>query len=262
MAENKVLKMEDVKAGIETEIKNIELFVKAGETEKAIGAEVALKALEKQYIELRTKEVFKELCEMESPTIETIKMHSFKVPTHKVKTNDKGIMTGIETGEKDRQIDLLKFCKYAELDTDWEAWANKLNQLLCLRAAIELGYSKEDMQKLSKTYYLDKKAQEVELGKTPTSNTQLCKALQMVIDHIVFDPKIIDGEPTEENCYKCNNHDVAYLLDLYTKKGKALLSVSVAKPEFLRRILMDVLHRIICNKKYSVEGFKENKESK
>ena len=109
MAENKVLKMEDVKAGIETEIKNIEVFVKAGEIEKAIAAEVALKALEKQYIELRTKEVFKELCEKESPIIETITMHSFKVPTHKVKTDDKGIITGIEKGEKDRQIDLIKF---------------------------------------------------------------------------------------------------------------------------------------------------------
>lgn len=262
MAEKKVLTMEDVKSSIETEIKNIAAFVKSGEIEKAIAAEVALRGLEKQYVELYQKQVFKSLCEKERPIIEAIIMHSFKIPTHKVKTDDKGIMTGIEKGEKDRQIDLLKFCKYADADTEWEAWGNKLNQLLCLRAAIELGYTKEDLDKLSKSYYLDKKAQEIELGKTPTSNTQLCKALQTVIDHIVFIPKMIDGEPTEENAYKCNNHDVAYLLDLYTRKGKTLLAVSVAKPDFLRRILMDVLHRIICNKKYSVDGFKANKESK
>ena len=262
MAENKYLKMDEVKASMEKEIANIAAFVKSGETEKAIASETALKGFEKRYVELRTKEVFKELTEKETPIIEAIKMHSFKVPTHKVETDDKGVMTGIKTGEKLRQIDLLAFCKYAEVDIEWESWANKLNQLICLRVAIELGYTKEDIEKLSKTYWLDKKAQSIELGKTPTSNNQLCKMLQTVIDHIVFVPKVIQDEITDENCYKCNNHDVAYLLDIYANRGKALVSVSVAKHDFFRKILMDVLHRIICNKKYSVEGFKKNKESK
>ncbi|MBR2340882.1 MAG: hypothetical protein IKA72_00535 [Clostridia bacterium] len=260
MAENKVLKMEDVKAGIEKAIKDIATFVKAGEIEKAIAAEVALKGFEKQYIELYQKQVFKTLCEKENPIVEAITMHSFKVPSHSVKTNDDGVMTHIETSEKDRQIDLLKFCKYADLDTDWQYTASRFNQLLCLRAATELGYSKKDIEKLATTYFLEQKAREVEMGGTPTSNSQLVKLLQTVIDGIVYQEKVVDGKPIEENAYKCNNHDVAYLLALYTKKGKGALSVQVAKNDFLRRIIATVLHRIITNGKYSVEGFKENKK--
>lgn len=261
MAENKVLKMEDVKAGIEKEIKNIEVFVKAGKTEEAIGAEVALKGLEKQYIELRTKEIFKSLCEKEKPIIEAITMHSFKVPTHKVETDDKGIMTGIKTSEKDYQIDLLKFCKYADLDTDWQHTASRFNQLLCLRTATELGYSKKDIEKLATTYFLAEAARKIELGETPTSNTQLVKLLQQVIDKIAFEAKVVDGKETEQNVYKCNNHDVAYLLAVYSKRGKKALSVKVARDNFLRSVITTVLHRVITGGKYSVEGYKEAKQS-
>ena len=61
MAEKKVLKMEEIKVGIEKSIKAIAIACKAGKTDDAIKAETNLKALEKQYVEQRTKEVFGEL---------------------------------------------------------------------------------------------------------------------------------------------------------------------------------------------------------
>lgn len=259
MAENKNLTIEGVKVDIEKAIENIAAFVKAGNTESAIAEEKKLKDLEKSYIDLRMTKVFEELCTKDKPIIEALKMHSFKVPSHKVKSNDKGIIESIETFEKDRQLDLLKFCAHAKLSTSWQYDASKFNKLLCLRAAVELGYDKDDIKKLSEKYSLQSKAKEIEMGKTPTSNTQICKLLQKVIDQIVFVPKIVDGEPIEENVYRCNNHDVQYLLALYTKKGKEKLSVAVSKDDFLRRIIATVLHRVVTNGRYSVEGFKEAK---
>ena len=262
MAEKKVLKMEEIKVGIEKSIKAIAIACKSGKTDDAIKAETNLKSLEKQYVEQRTKEVFGELCKTKTPIIEAIKMYSFEVPTHRVTTNDDGVMTGIETGKKNLQIDLLKFCQYGDFDAEWEHTASKFNLLLCLRAAREIGYTPKEIESLASKYYLSQQAKAIELGKTPDSNNQLCKALQAVIDEIVFVPKVVDGKEVDENSYKCNNHDVAYLLALYTKKGKEKLSVAVAKDNFLRRILMDVLNRIITTSRDTATGFKPAKEEK
>ena len=86
------------------------------------------------------------------------------------------------------------------------------------------------------------------MGETPDSNTQICKMLQKVIDSI-----ICAADSNAEKPYKCNNHDVSYLLMCYTKKGKNALGVAVAKHDALRRLVMDVCYRIIANGRYDLE---------
>ena len=56
-----------------------------------------------------------------------------------------------------------------------------------------------------------------------------------------------------KNAYKCNSHDVAYLLMCYTKRGRKQLSVTVAKTSYLCGLIVDVMHRITCNLRYGLE---------
>lgn len=56
-----------------------------------------------------------------------------------------------------------------------------------------------------------------------------------------------------KNTHRVNNHDVAYLLMCYTKRGKKVLSVAVAKNAYIHRLVLDVMHRIVTGKAYDLE---------
>jgi len=165
-----------------------------------------------------------------------------------VRDKDTRKITEFKLVEKPRQIDLLKFAKQNELATDWQHNGMALNQSLCLRAATELGFSKAEIAAVAKSYYMRKEAQELADGKAPVSNNALCKKLQAFIN------AILPPEDEEKgNVYKCNNHDVAYLLMTYTRKGRNALSIATSKDGALRMLVMDVMHRIITGKKYTLE---------
>ena len=107
----------------------------------------------------------------------------------------------------------------------------------------------------SKSYFLKEKAREIKLGKTPTSNSQVCKLLQAVIDEIL--PCNEDDTPA----YKCNNYDVKYLDALYGKKSnKYDLTIRVSNDAFFRRILVDICNRLVTGRLYGVDGYKGYKD--
>lgn len=220
---------------------------------KAIGE---LDEAEKKYATIVANTMYDEYAKKDNPIIEILKAYSYKTIGHretpsKDKDESKRIVS-VDAVEKERQIDLLAFCKRAKLDTDWQYTASKFNQLMCLRAAKELG---ADCKQIASTYFLQDTVKKIEMGATPTSNTQVCKLLQRVIDEMM---------PNETNdgkaIYKCNNYDVAYLDDLYGKKsGKAKLTVRVSNDAFLRRILVDIAHRLVTGGMYGVDGYKIDK---
>ena len=127
---------------------------------------------------------------------------------------------------------------------DWRYAIQKFNQLLCLRAAKELGVKSNPIKK---SFYMNKIAKSIEMGETPTSNTAMLKQLQFIIDKMLY----TEGE--HGNIYKASSKDVAYLNMLYTKKGKTILSIATAKHGFLNALVMDVLHKAVCKKDYSIE---------
>lgn len=205
--------------------------------------------IEKAYAELKAYEVYAELGKAEKPMVEAIVQRTYKVKRHaEVKDKDTKRITEFKLSDKEKQIDLLKFAKQNDLDTGWQHDVAAFNQSLCLKTASELGFSKSEIDKLAQNYYMKKEAQDIADGKTPTSNNQLCKKLQAVIDEIL--------PPEDEqkgNQYKCNNHDVAYIVKTYTRKGRAALSVAIAKDGQLRNLIADAMHRIITGAKYSVD---------
>ena len=192
---------------------------------------------EKDFAKYSALALYDKCAKDENPIIAVIKAYTYPILKHaEVRDeDDKRRILMLEPAEGDKQIDLLKFCNRAELSTEWSFAVTKFNKLLCLRAAKTL-------------------AEQIELGATPTSNTQTCKTLQRVLDAIL--PHGEDGKQP----YKANNYDVGYLDMLYAKKSsKELLTVSVSKDAFLRRLLVDIAYRLITGGKYGVDGYKVKK---
>ena len=242
----------------EQALKNIDAYNKAlseSDLKKMNELDVALKQLEIDYQNEMAKVVYQECLATENPMLSAITKYSYNVIAHKDKKEEDIVVERVLNDDKVRQIDLLKFCKYSQdikaknkLDCAWQYDVMAFNQLLCLRSAKELKFTPAQVKKIAQTYYMEELARKINLGETPDSNTQICKQLQAVVDKILFKD---DGKG--KNAYKVNNHDVAYMLMIYTKKGKSALAVQVAKHDFMRRIIADVLYRIVTDGKYSLE---------
>ena len=232
-------------------ISQIEAYNKAlkeNDAAKLAGIEQALREAEASYAEVKQTEVFGELQKTDNPVKAAITLHSFNVIGHRADRED-GVVKGFELVEdKPKQIDLVKLCKACKLPTDWQYKVEKFNQLLALRTANELKMTKAQIKAICDSFYMNDLARQVDLGGTPDSNTAICKQLQKVFDEVLF-----EDNGSGKNVYRVNNHDVAYLLACYTRRGKKLLAIAVAKNAYIHRIVMDVMHRVVTGKTYDLE---------
>ena len=214
-----------------------------------------LKELEKEYADTRAKIVYKECLDTDNPIKTAITRYSYSVLSHK-DNKEEGIITDREVKtDKTRQIDLLKMCKFAkdtkhekQLPHDWEYDVEAYNQLLCLHTAKELKCTDAQLNEIATSYFMKDIKRRMDSGETPDSKTKLCKNLQSVVDKILF-----EADENGKNSIKVNNHDVAYILQLYAKKGKTALSVQCAKHDFMRRLVYDVIYRVLTNGVYTTE---------
>ena len=205
------------------------------------GKLVELVNIEKEYRSLLEKEVFASCADVHDALVR----HHFETISHKVIMDD-GHMTGVEKSTKNVQIDLRKFCEFKSFDLAWFYEMQALNKRLTLRVAMNLGVKPEEVKAINNSYSMDKLAAEIELGKTPTSDTQCVKHMQKVLDTL---------SPDEG---KVNGHDLAYVLSCYTKKNnKTALRVVCSKHTILQSLLMDVFHRVVTGGVYGVDFKKD-----
>lgn len=144
--------------------------------------------------------------------------------------------------EIDKAIDLEKLHKYCDgigKDQKWIYYAQKLNFLLTVQKAKDLGI---DPKSINDSYAVAEIARDLDMGKTPTSKTNMLKTLNMVIAAMV-------GEE-----YKATSHDVNYLLTIWAKKStKKALTVSAARHRSMYGFLAEICHRIVLSKVYEIE---------
>ena len=105
-----------------------------------------------------------------------------------------------------------------------------------------------DPQKVNDSYAMSEIARQFEMGKNPTSKTNLLKTLQMVVNAMIGDG------------YKATSHDVNFLLSVYSKKNRKALTVSCANHRNFRGYVMEVCHRIVTGKSYELE-YKTKREN-
>ncbi|MBO7461981.1 MAG: hypothetical protein J6T96_05250 [Bacteroidales bacterium] len=218
-----------------------------------------LDSLVEDYNKILKIELYNQLVENDNPLIKAIE--EFVCPSFRVRDikNSDGAVTSKSVYDEDnnlnikyKTIDILDFDKYTGFvlanEKGWQYKLERFSQLMCLKVALELGYTKAKVNEIGKTYYLSKLAEKIEMGQTPTSNTQALKNLQAVIDSIIYED---DGNG--KNKYKATSHDIAYIDHLIAKKGKSALTVSVVNSRMTRELVTAVLHRIITDKKYVVD---------
>lgn len=198
--------------------------------------------IEKEYRAIYEKEVFASL-----PSVrDALEMHHFETISHK-KLTDEGVMTGVEASVKNVQIDLKRYCESHNLDTAWYYELQALNKRLTLKVAMSIGVPANKIREINDCYAMDKLAEQIELGKTPDSNTQCIKHMQKVLDML------------EPECGKINNYDLAYVMAGYTKRSnKESLKVVCSKHSILQSLLTDVFHNVLTHKGYGLDFKRKN----
>ncbi len=160
-----------------------------------------------------------------------------------------------------KQIDLVafdEFCQREKLEIAHESlWKYKVERFCLLITYKVMKDLNCDTGKLEESYYISDIAKQIDLGKTPTSNSAILKQLQTIIDAIIY------VEESGKNIYKVTSHDVNYIVATMTRRSKSGTVVS-PRPTTMHMLVMDVLHRIITNGDYQVEYMtkKQAKESK
>lgn len=146
----------------------------------------------------------------------------------------------IEEVEKPIALEALhKYCDGIGADKKWIYYAQKLNFLLTVQKAKDLGI---DPKSINDSYAVAEIARDIDMGKTPTSKTNMLKTLQMVITAMIGDE------------YKATSHDVNFLLSVWAKKSnKKALTVQAARHRSMYGFLAEICHRIVLSKVYEIE---------
>lgn len=179
--------------------------------------------------------------------IEQLNISTIEAKTNKDK--DTGIVTyTLEPAAKQISLTALdEFCQREKLiiaaDRLWKYKVEHFCLLVTYKIMKDLG---KETKKLEETYYISDIARQIDMGKTPTSNNQILKQLQSIVDSIIYEA---DGE---KNVYKVTSHDVNYIVQTMTKRSKSG-TVVAPKASTMHILVMDVLHRIATNGEYTVE---------
>ena len=201
------------------------------ETENAVNRHVAI-----------SREIcYTECKNAENPIIHAVTKLSFDtIGVRDEKDSDTGVITRtvVERTKYINLLDLNKFCGGIGADAQWVYKLEKFNCLLTAKKAVDLGINLKD---INDSYAMNDISKGIDLGKTPTSNTQILKNLQTIVDAML-------GEE-----YKATSHDVNYLNSVYSKKGKKALAVSCANHRYLCDYLARICHRIVTGASYEVE---------
>ena len=246
--EKKVLSKAELRERVEAQVKEFNDFVQNSDFEEAAKLNDAISADVNEYTSIARKEVFDALKASENPMLEAVKQLTY--PTIRVRDTKEGeakipvrVVEDIE-----RPIDLLKLHKHVGgdgigADKQWVYMAEKFNMLMTAQKAVDLGI---DPKAVNDSYAMSDISKEIDMGKTPTSKTNILKTLNSVVQAMV-------GEE-----YKAKSHDVNFLISVYSRKGRKALTVTCANHKFMRQYLAEICHRVVLNKAYGIE-FKASK---
>lgn len=239
--EQSTAKLAELKSSVEEQVKVFNDAVQNGRFEESTKADKAMTDLINEYTATVRDMCFEECKATDDPMLTAVKTLSYV--TIGVKDEQKGddkVPVRVIV-DKERQIDLLKldkFCGGIGADPNWMHVAQKMNFLLTAQKAKDLGL---DPAKVNDSYAMSEIARQFEMGKNPTSKTNMLRTLQMVVTAML-------GEG-----YKATSHDVNFLLSVYSRKNRKALVVSCANHRNFRAYIAEVCHRIVTGKEYELE---------
>ena len=242
MADTRLSKAE-MREKVESLVKDYNDKRQSGEFEDAMKIEKECEELVNEYTALCRKECFDALAGTENPMIEAVKQLTYQtIATKDTRQGDEKIPVRV-VNDIERAIDLYKLHQHVGgdgigADKHWVYIAEKFNMLMTAQKAIDLGI---DPKEVNDSYDMKAISKEIDMGKTPTSKTNLLKTLNMAITAMI-------GEE-----YKAKSHDVNFLLSVYSRKSRKALTVSCANHRYMRQYLAEICHRIVLDKSYEIE---------
>lgn len=236
-----VKKLNELRIEVEGQVSSYNEAYQAGKFEEAMKLSKAIDEKVNEYTSVARDDTFEACKNSANPMLTAVTILSFV--TIGVKDEQKGddkIPVRVVV-EKERQIDLYKLYKYCGsigADPKWLYMAENLNSLLTAQKAQDLGL---DPKAVNDSFAMSNIAREIDLGKNPTSKTNMLKTLQTVISAMLGDE------------YKAVSHDVNFLMSAYSKKNRKALTITTANHKTLRGLLAEVCHRIVTGKKYAID---------
>lgn len=247
--EENIARLAQLRSEAEALVKDYNEAIQGGKYEAATKADTAITEKTNEYTSVVRDMCFEDCKNSDDPMLTAVKTLSFVTIGVKdeKKGDDKVPVRSII--DKERQIDLLKLHKYCGsigANENWSHIAMKMNFLLTAQKCVDLGI---DPKAVNDSYAMSEIAREFDMGKNPTSKTNLLKTLQTVVT------AMLGGD------YKATSHDVNYLMSVYSKKNRKALTVTCANHRYFRNYLAEVCHRIVTpGATYEVD-FKTKKDA-
>lgn len=213
----------------------------------------------------KAKEEFLETSKAaENPLIDALTRLTYNVVAYRdMADKETGVVTRTIT-DKTRQIalaDLYSAIPSKFRNAQWKYYVQKLNLLMCLWVAMELGAPGSEIEKIKSDFRMDAAARDISMGKTPTSNTQLLAQVQTTIDQILYDEEsvTVKGKTQNRNRYRVTSHDVVFLRHAYTKLGREVKHISTLNHNKLALVLAQIMNEKLTNTGYQAD-YAVNKE--
>ena len=240
--EKKVMTKEELRKNAEELCKVYNDLVQSGSFEESMKVDEEMEQVVNEYTSLARKECFEAIKATENPMIEAVKLLTFQtIRARDTKQGEEKVPVRV-IEDIDRPIDLLKLHKETDggigADKNWAYKVEKLNFLLTAQKAKDLGINPKEV---NDSFAMTDIAKQIDMGKTPTSKTNILKTLNVVIQAMI-------GEE-----YKAVSHDVNVLMSIFSRKNRAALTVSCANHKYMRQYCAEICHRIVMDESYKID---------
>lgn len=246
--EENIVKMNELRDKVDELTKEYNEAVMDGNVTKTIQLNEDTEKAVNEYTSIVRDMCFAECKATPDPMLTAVTMLHFKTIGVKDEKNDGERFPTRKVIDKERVINLKAldtYCGGIGADKNWMHICQKMNFLLTAQKAVDLGI---DPKSVNDSYAMSEIARGFDMGKNPTSKTNLLKTLQTVISAML-------GES-----YKATSHDVNFLMSVYSKKNRKALTVTCANHRNFQNYLADVCHRIVTGKSYGIE-FRRKKDT-
>ena len=246
------------------------------ELKKKEPSEKVLAAMEKEFT-AKSSDLAKEIIAntldsflaYQNPMVELARTLEVSVPCVKVSKNkDTGARESAKEDTRKVQLPASKLTemlgKYGTKDgfvakgviecgSSWETKAELFCKVLAMSVAKDIDLNSEDQKRIKDGYKLSDKAKTEVMAKDPTSKSQMVKALQDIIDAMVW----VDSENGVGNRIHVTSKDVEFLRFKFTgKDSKNAKAVKVAKGKNILDYILHVVHCQVTGESYQLSGVK------
>lgn len=246
--EDNIIKMNELRDKVEELVKEYNEAVMDGDVTKTIQLNEDTEKAVNEYTSIVRDMCFAECKATADPMLTAVTMLTLKTIGIKDEKHEGEKFPTRVVIDKERTINLKAldtYCGGIGADKNWMHICQKMNFLLTAQKAVDLGI---DPKSVNDSYAMSEIARGFDMGKNPTSKTNLLKTLQTVVSAMLGDG------------YKATSHDVNFLMSVYSKKNRKALTVTCANHRNFQNYLAEVCHRIVTGKSYGIE-YRRKKDS-